>query len=96
MYVFILITHVFQGESSGINICKEVIIIEFREHYKKKKNLPRNSSPGSEGFTGKSCQTLRGELAPILLKLTPNFLTYFKIFQRKEHFQTHFVRLPSL
>ena len=43
MYVFILITHVFQGESSGINICKEVIIIEFREHYQKKKKISQET-----------------------------------------------------
>ena len=52
------------------------------------KNLPKNKSPGPDGFTVEFYQAFREELMSIILK-------FFEKLQGKQYFQTHSMRLPS-
>ena len=72
-----------QEELENLNI--QIISNEIKSVIKK---LPINKCPGLDGFTGKFYETCQEELRALLLKLFHNI-------QRREGFQTHFIR-PAL
>ena len=53
------------------------------------KKLPKNKTPGQDGFTAKFHQTFREDITPILLKV-------FQKKKRREYFETHSMKPASI